>query len=343
MKLFKLLFLYFLSFTGFLCYGNSFSNGVIVTQWGATNQNPYLKSQSMYYVVPAQKWNKLPDEIKIDVFKTEPEQMRAFFNSHGLDERDMVGHYIGSMGHVEADVMFEKVRMFDEIYTGMGMENHVFREWYNSGAVGEAFIAGSNMEEAEQIQWVGQQNWDTNIRVMGIKEPKKIQMNGTSPFDTGVVNGVSVADIMARAIGLKDIGVDAYVANTAVETMQEMAGKMVFMKNNTDYVMAKMAEKGLGNNMIMPHQNLQFYLTEPIGGGGGAGAAILASMGIDTPEDYFELVRKIRATGMSYWHEALEKGQIETSNIPAFWFATPSTNQVFDNPAFYEIWNKYFQ
>ena len=40
---------------------------------------------------------------------------------------------IGSMGHVEADVMFGKVKMLDEIYTSMETENHVFREEYNNG------------------------------------------------------------------------------------------------------------------------------------------------------------------------------------------------------------------
>ena len=37
------------------------------------------------------------------------------------------------MGHVEADVMFGKVKMLDEIYTSMETENHVFREEYNNG------------------------------------------------------------------------------------------------------------------------------------------------------------------------------------------------------------------
>ena len=74
---------------------------------------------------------------------------------------------------------------------------------------------------------------------------------------------------------------------------------MVFMKNNTDYVKATVREKGLGIDMTTPYQNLEFYVAEPIGGGGGA--AILASMGVDTQEDYLELAEKIRAIGMSHW------------------------------------------
>ncbi|MDE0119093.1 MAG: hypothetical protein OXM55_03695 [Bdellovibrionales bacterium] len=113
MKVFKLLFLYFLCFTGLLCYGN-FNR--VTPQWEAVNPNPYLKGQSMYYIVPAEKWNKLPDEIKTDVFKIAPEQMRAFFNVQGLNEKDMIAHYIGSMGHVEEGAIFGTVKMFNEIY-----------------------------------------------------------------------------------------------------------------------------------------------------------------------------------------------------------------------------------
>ncbi|MDE0518918.1 MAG: hypothetical protein OXH36_05120 [Bdellovibrionales bacterium] len=111
MKVFKLLFLYFLCFTGLLCYGN-FNR--VAPQWEAVNTNPYFKGQSMYYIVPAEKWNKLPDEIKTDVFKIVPEQMRAFFNIQELNE--MMRHYIGFMGYVEEEVMFGTVKMFNEIY-----------------------------------------------------------------------------------------------------------------------------------------------------------------------------------------------------------------------------------
>ncbi len=50
---------------------------------------------------------------------------------------------------------------------------------------------------------------------------------------------------------------------------------------------------------------------------------------IDTVEnfdtqDYFELAEKMKATDISHWQEALEKGQIETSGIPAMWFVAPS-------------------
>ena len=90
--------------------------------------------------------------------------------------------------------------------------------------------------------------------------------------------------------------------------------------------------------MTAPYQNLQFYLAEPIGGGGGA--AILASMGIDA-KDYHGFSETIRATDISHWQEALEKGQIKVSNVPAMWFVAPS-NEVFNNPAFLEIWSNYF-
>lgn len=342
MKLFKLLFLYF---TGFLCYGDSFSNGVVVAQWGAVNPNHYLNGKSMYYVVSAQQWDELPDKIKEDVFQVTPEQTRAFFDYHGLDERDMVAHYIGSMGHVEADVILRKVKMFNEIYASMRMGNHVFREGYNNGGVIRASIAGSSMEDAIQIQKRRQQNWGMNIRVMGDVAEPKIRMIGALPFEQGVVNSVSFGGIMAKAIEPEDTGIDisymGFSAKAAMEDIQGMAGKMVFMKNNTDYVMAKMEEKGLGIDMTAPYQNLQFYLAEPIGGGGGA--AILASMGIDNQEDYFELAEKMRATNTAHWQEALEKGQIETSDIPAIWWYVAPSNQVFNNPAFYEVWSRYFQ
>lgn len=347
MKLFNLLFLYFLSSTGFFCYGDSFSNGVVTAQWGAVNPNNYLNGKVMYYVVPAQKWSKLPDEIKIDVFQIDPEQMRVFFNAQGLNEKDMVGHYIGSMGHVEAGVIFGKVKMLDEFYTNMGMENNAFyREAYN-GVVIRAFVAGSSMEDATQTpwgrprqglrqQWGGQQNWGMNIRIIGVKEPK-IRMFGALLSNAGVVDSISVQGIMAKAIGLENMGVDvSYIANTAIETMQGMAGKMMFMKNNTDYVKATMKEKGLRIDMKAPYQNLQFYLVEPIGGGGGA--AILASMGIDT-QDYAEIAEKIRVTDMSLWKEAL-KWQKALDNSPAdnnsiVWMVVPS-QQFLNNPAFYE-------
>ena len=89
MKLFKLLFLYFLSFTGFLCYGDSFSNRVVTAQWGGVNPNYYLNGNSMYYIVSAQQWNELSDEIKMDVFHIDPEQTRAFLNAQGLKESDI--------------------------------------------------------------------------------------------------------------------------------------------------------------------------------------------------------------------------------------------------------------
>ena len=193
----------------------------------------------MYYIVSAQKWNNLPDRKKADAFQIDPEQMRDFFNSQGLNAKDMVGHYIGSMGHVEADVMFGKVKMLDEIYTSMGMKNNAFHgEVYNGGIV-RAFIAGSSMEDAKQIQWgEQQQNW-------GMKKPK-IRMIGSLPFNVGVVDDVSATGIMAKTI--HNMGVDvSYVANAAMDAMQGMAGKMVFMKNNTDYVKANMQRKRFRN------------------------------------------------------------------------------------------------
>ena len=336
MKLFKLLLLCFLSFTGFLCYGDSFSNGVVTAQWGGVNPNNYFNGKVMYYVVPAQQWNELPDEIKTDVFQVAPEQTRAFFNSHGLDERDMVAHYIGSMGHVEADVMFGKVKMLDEIYTSMGMENHDFHREAYSGGVVRAFIAGSSMEDATQTQWGGRQNWGMNIKVLEGEE-LKIRTIGALPFKRGVVDSISTGGILAKAIGLEDIGVDvSYMAaaKATMEAMQGVAGKMVFMKNNTDYVKAKMEEKGLGIDMTAPYQNLKFYVAEPIGGGGGA--AILASMGVDA-QDYYGFSETIRATDISHWQEVLEKGQIQMSNVSAMWFVAPS-NQILDSfPPNYEI------
>ena len=77
--------------------------------------------------------------------------------------------------------------------------------------------------------------------------------------------------------------------------------------------------------MIAPHQNLQFYLTEPIGGGA---TAILTSIEADTQDGYLKLAEKIRAIGISHWQEFLEKGQVQTSDIPAFWVATPTSDSV---------------
>ena len=336
MKLFKLLFLYFLSFTGFLCYGDSFSNGV-VAQWRAISPNDYFNGRAMYYVVSGQQWNELPDEIKADVFQIDPERIGAFFNSHRLNERDMVGHYIGSMGHVEADVISEKVEMLDEIYTSMGMENHGFYKEAYSGGVVKAVIAGSNVGNWAQTKWEEQQNWGMNIKAMGRRESKKIRMIGALPFERGVVDSVSTGGILAKAIGFENIGVDvSYVANAAVEAMQEMAGKMIFMKNNTDYVKATMRDKGLGIDMTAPYQNLQFYLAEPIGGGGGA--AILASMGTDA-KDYHGFSETIRATDISHWEQLLKWQKIldnsPVGNNSIVWMVVPS-RQVLDNPAFYK-------
>ena len=336
MKLFKLYFLYFLSFTGFLCYGDSFSNGVVVAQWGAVNPTHYPNGKSMYYVVSAQQWDALPDEIKTDVFQVTPEQIRAFFDYHGLDERDMVAHYIGSMGHVEADVISGKVKMFDEIYTSMGMGNHTFREGDNNGGVIRTFIAGSSMEDTIQTQRRGQQDWGMNIRVMDDKEEPKMRMIGALPLKRGVVDSISTQGIMAKAIGFENIGVDiSYMANAA---MQGMAGKMVFMKNNTDYVMAKMEEKGLGIDMTAPYQNLQFYLAEPIGGGGGA--AILASMGVDV-HSYLSFAERQVFEQAQHWEQLLEREQTQEHDIPDVWVAFPD-NQALNNPAFLEMWSQFF-
>ena len=185
--------------------------------------------------------------------------------------------------------------MLDEIYTSIETDNHVFREEYNNGGVVRAFVS---MEDATQTQWGlrqqwgGQQNWGMNIRAMDMKEPK-IKMFGALPSNASVVDSISTQGIMAKVVGLEDIGVDvSYIENTAVEAMQDMAGKMMFVKNNTDYVKATMREKGVGIDMKAPYQNLQFYLTEPIGGGGGT--AILISIEADIQEDYFELARKKR-------------------------------------------------
>ena len=100
------------------------------------------------------------------------------------------------------------------------------------------------------------------------------------------------------------------------------------MKNNTDYVNATIREKGLGIDMITPHQNLEFYVAEPIGGGGGTA---LVSMGVDTKEDYVEFVEKIKVIGVSHWQEVLERGQVQTRDIPAFWSSTPVWGSVIDN------------
>ena len=338
MNLFKLLFLYFLSFTGFLCYGDSFSNGVVTARWGAVNPSHHLNGNSMYYIVSAQKWNNLPDRIKEEAFQIDPEQMRGFFDSQELNAKDMIGHYIGSMGHVEADIVFGKVKMLDEIYTSIGIEDNAFHgEAYNGGIV-RAFIAGSSMEDAMQTQWGGLQNWGMNIKVMGKTKPK-IRMIGALPFERGVVDSFSMGGgILAKAIGVEDIGVDvSYMgaaAKAGMEAMQEVAGKMVFMKNNTDYVKATMREKGVGIDMKAPYQNLQFYLAEPIGGGGGA--AILASMGVDF-QDYFNFAERQVFEQAQHWEQLLERGQTQEHDIPDVWVAFP------DNPAFLEIWSKYFQ
>ena len=318
MKLLKLLFLYFLSFTGFLCYGDSF-NGTAIER-GSVNISNYFTGKAMYYVVSGQQWNELPDEIKTDVFKIDPEQIRAFFNSHGLNTKDMVGHYIGSMGNVEADVISGKIKILDEIYTSIGMDNHGFyREVYNGGVV-KALIAGSSIENVEQTKWGEQQNWGMNIKVIGRKEPK-IRMIRALPFDAGVVDSMLYNSVVIGTQWFANKGVEIpYIATTAMEDMQGIAGKVTFIKNNTNSIQAEI-EKGLGIDMKAP-QNLQFYVAEPIGGGGGA---ILASMGVDA-QDYFEFAKKIRATDMPHWEQVLEKGQVQINNYPAVWFIVPSNS-----------------
>ena len=334
MKLLKLLFLYFLSFTGFLCYGDSF-NGMAI-QRGSVNISNYFNGKAMYYVVSGEQWNELPDEIKKDVFQIDPEQIRAFFNSHGLNTKDMVGHYIGSMGNVEVDVISGKIKMLVEIYTSMGMENHGFyREEYNGGVV-EALIAGSSIENMTQILWGEQQNWGMNIKVMGKKAPK-VRMLGALTFDAGVVDSVLYNGVVRGTQWFANKGVEIpYIATTAMEDMQGIAGKVTFIKNNTNSIQAEI-EKGLGIDMKAP-QNLQFYVAEPIGGGGGA---ILASMGFDV-QDYVEFAEKIGVKDIQQqWEQVLERGQIQENNIPAVWFVVPS-NQVLGDPAFFETWSDFF-
>ena len=80
MELFKLLFLYFLSLTGFLCYGNQYHYGAIV-QGNLENPNVYPSSKAMYYIVSGQQWNKLADKTKTDFFQTEPEQNKFLSSS----------------------------------------------------------------------------------------------------------------------------------------------------------------------------------------------------------------------------------------------------------------------
>ena len=59
--------------------------------------------------------------------------------------------------------------------------------------------------------------------------------------------------------------------------------------------------------MIAP-QNLQFYVAEPIGGGGTALVSVEADV-----QDYFEFARKIGAKDIQYWEQVLEWGQSKNS------------------------------
>ena len=246
--------------------------------------------------------------------------MRDFVNAQGLNEKDMVGHYMGSMGHIEEDVMFEKVKMLDEIYTNMGTENNVFRKVYNNGVVVRPFIADSSIEDITQRQWEGSQNWGMNIKVMGKKEPK-IRMIEALSFDADVVNSISAQGIMDKAIGLEDIGAGAfYVVNATMGATPEITGKMIFIKNNTDDVKATIREEGLGIDMTIPHQNLEFYVSEPIGGGGGGTA--LAKMDVDV-QNYVN-AELIQAKDISDWEQVLGQRQIQKEVNPTIWIVVPS-------------------
>ena len=86
MGLFRLLFLYILSLTGFLCYGVSFSSysGVTSHEEIPVNQNGYVKAKLIY--IHAQQWNELQDAIRADWLQANPEQERAFLKVFGSNK-----------------------------------------------------------------------------------------------------------------------------------------------------------------------------------------------------------------------------------------------------------------
>ena len=89
MKLVKLLFLYFLSLAGFLCYGDTFSKGT-VNYWISENLNNYLNDKLI--TVIDQQGNELTNEIKMGVLQINPEQI-GIVDVQGINEIEMVGPY----------------------------------------------------------------------------------------------------------------------------------------------------------------------------------------------------------------------------------------------------------
>ena len=258
MKLFKSLFLYLLSLTGFLCYGNSSAyHGVIAQEGISVNQNSYLSVKLVY--MPEQQWNGSQDVIKASWLQANPEQEEAFIKAFGFNRLEMGVYHIGLSEAFNSP-------MSSEAYTGkmrtIGHYN-VYRGIYDA-VQANSLIAGQNVDEMIEAD-------------LGMNNMKVIDMRDLK------VRTAPNSFIMAGYISTDDTSVDNMQRFTdmRVEVPYIMTQNVVFIENNAD-IQAVMQQNSMGNKTIMPQISHQFYFVEPIGGGGGAGGSVKSDTSIKT-------------------------------------------------------------
>lgn len=277
MELFKLLFLYFLSLTGFLCYGNQYHYGATV-QGNLENPNVYPSSKAMYYIVSGQQWNDLADKTKTDFFQTEPEQNKFLFHPHGLNRWDMVWHYIGSANETNADVISEQIKMLNEIYAreNIGAAKDIFYQEEFDRTTAEILIANQNMEKFVQ------EDWD----MASIRDMTSLKTNAFhSPVDVlGVEAGFNsiVPDYTQEILNIEAIMPFKFTMYNPKET----TGSAVFIQGDHD---VNTAINGKNIEGVIPNNFYHLVASEPIGGGGGIVAEVYQGS-IDNNQNHVEFI-----------------------------------------------------
>ena len=196
MELFRLLFLYVLSLTGFLCYGDSFSSYYGITSYEVipVSQNGYVKAKFIY--IHAQQLNELQEAIRTEWLQTNPGQKRTFLKAFGSNKLKVEGYYTDA-----------------EAFNYPFISDYINTEGYT-----------------EKI---------------------------------GDINDYTFYGEAHNVVPASLLKITPYVVTQ----------NMMLIENNAD-IRDAMKQNNLEHEAVIPQTSHQFYIVEPIGGGGGAGGSV---------------------------------------------------------------------
>ena len=309
--MFKLLFLYFLSVFGFICYADTGSYSA-VSKWFSAKQG---FNNSLYYVVSGRKWKELPEEMKAGFIEIAPSKVKIFLNAYGLNDKDRLGYYVGSIDEMTAYEMSETIKALSDIYQNTGIKEYsdFYKGKHNklefpfliNGYVKD-FIQTQNSALQNPEKWmIAEKLLNDNLGKRMIETNPEIKIIEALSFYANSIHEQLPID-QIRAHGMQSFlnaggGVENFYTATNEELKGLMKAILIPQDNSFDYGQKDIGGQALGQEKTKIPSFYRFYKAEPIGGGGGG--AVLISMEVQNPAHLAKQIKAQEQWEISEWGE----------------------------------------